>query len=326
MFRKTLFGPKKYPLVLMLEPLHACNLRCSGCGRIREYADTLHQRMTLDDCLSSAKECGAPIVSICGGEPLLYNDIVPLVDELLKQGRLIYLCTNGLLLEEKIGAFVELAKKNRYVKSRFYWNVHLDGLAKTHDAIVERPGTFDQALRGIQAAKQHGFYLYTNTTLYRNCDIDELHQFCETMRQNRVDGLMIAPGFGYESVGNESFFLTRQETNDLFREIRKRFTKFRLTATPFYLDFLCGDIALRCAAWANPTRNVRGWRGPCYLLPDQHFTTFQELLDKTNWDALGFGNDVRCADCLMHCGYEPAAVLFRNNIFDLLRIGYWQLG
>lgn len=339
LFKNKLCGNKLFPLVLMLEPLHACNLRCAGCGRIREYADSLGKRMTVTECLGSIQECPAPIVSICGGEPLIYADIIELVDKTLRRGKHLYLCTNGQILEEKLGDFISLARKNRRVKSRFYWNVHLDGMAPTHDAIVEKPGAFDKAFRGIVAAKEAGFYVYTNTTLYRQTGMEELEKLCENLTAAGVDGMMMAPGYGYEAVKNDddelrsvsadpaenSFFLTREETKQKFREIREKLQKYRLTATPIFMDFLCGDRELPCAAWANPTRNVKGWKGPCYLVTDKHFTTYGELLRETDWSAIGPGHDPRCEHCMMHCGFEPAAVLYGHHLRDLWRLAWWQM-
>jgi len=353
-FRKG--GTAKFPLVLMLEPLHACNLQCSGCGRIREYADSLGQRLSVDECLHAVKECGAPIVSICGGEPLLYPEIVELTDKILRLGKHIYLCTNGILLEKKIGGFVHLAKRNRRVKNRLYWNVHLDGTSDVHDAIVGKPGMYRKTFGGILRAKREGFYVYTNTTLYRTSSIDDLVHLAEILHMNnfmsdsipkiirrtalkirkemQIDGMMIAPGYGYDAVLNNSptppkegnIFLNRSEIHELFREVRQRMKKYRLTATPIYMDFLCGERELPCAAWANPTRNVKGWKAPCYLMTDRHYDTFAEFMEQTDWSKTGLGNNPRCQDCMMHCGYEPAAVLFGNRLRDLVRMALWQMG
>jgi hopanoid biosynthesis associated radical SAM protein HpnH len=328
--RKKLGGTPKFPLVLMLEPLHACNLKCSGCGRIREYADTLGQRLTVEECLHAVTECGTPIVSICGGEPLLYADIVELADKILRLGKHIYLCTNGVLLEEKLGGFMQLAAQNRRTKSRLYWNVHLDGTAEVHDSIVEKPGTFAQAMSGIIAAKKAGFYVYTNTTLYKKSTVSDLVALAEQLQAVSIDGMMIAPGYGYDAVHSDpssrnSFFLNRTEIHRLFHDIRQQMNRFRITATPLYLDFLCGERQFPCAAWANPTRNVKGWKSPCYLITDRHEKTFQDFMQNTDWSKIGLGNDPRCQDCMMHCGYDPAAVLFGNRLRDLVRMTLWQM-
>ncbi len=328
MMRNKLLGVKHFPFVLMLEPLHACNLRCAGCGRIREYADTLSQRLSVDECLDSITQCGAPIVSICGGEPLIYPDIIELVDRTLKLGKYIYLCTNGLLLEDRLDDFIRLSHGNRRVKGRLFWNVHLDGMEATHDAVTGKEGSFAKTVNGMKAAKEAGFYVYTNTTLYKPTQIEELVMLGELLELIGVNGMMIAPGYGYEAVQNEgeSFFLTREETYAKFREIRERLSRFRITATPIYLDFLCGEFELPCAAWANPTRNVKGWKGPCYLVTDKHHATYRDLIDSTDWTAVGPGKDPRCEHCMMHCGFEPAAVLYGNRLRDLIRLVKWQMG
>ncbi|MDR1290724.1 MAG: adenosyl-hopene transferase HpnH [Planctomycetaceae bacterium] len=323
------FGKRKFPLVLMLEPLHACNLHCSGCGRIREYADTMANRLSVAECVDSVVESGAPIVSICGGEPLIYSEILELVDRVLRLGKHIYLCTNGQLLESKLPDFCDLARTNRRVKSRFYWNVHVDGMSQTHDSIVEKRGAFEIAMRGIAAAKHAGFLVYTNTTLYKQTAIEELVELAELLESAGVDGMMLAPGYGYDAVkvadNENNFFLTRKEICEKFREIRTQLKKFKITATPPFLDFLCGDRTLPCAAWANPTRNVKGWKAPCYLITDKHYETYDQFINSTDWSKIGFGNDSRCENCMMHCGYEPAAVLYANKLTDLIRLAFWQI-
>jgi hopanoid biosynthesis associated radical SAM protein HpnH len=326
MMRKRFGGQAKFPLVLMLEPLHTCNLHCAGCGRIREYADTLGQTLSVDECLNSITQCGAPIVSICGGEPLLYKGIIELVDRTVQLGKHIYLCTNGQLVPQKVDEFIQLAKTNRQVKSRMYWNIHLDGTTDIHDAVTGKTGSFAAAVEGIAAVKNAGFYAYTNTTLYKNADVAALAALAGQLTALKIDGIMIAPGFGYEAVGQDSFFLTKQEIHTLFKEIRVKLKRFRTTATPLYSDVLCGERELPCAAWANPTRNIKGWRSPCYLIADKHYGTYQELIERTDWTKIGPGKDKRCENCLMHCGFEPAAVLFGNRLRDLLRLGFWQLG
>lgn len=327
------FGKRKYPLVLMLEPLHACNLYCSGCGRIREYSDTISEQLSVDECIDSVVESGAPIVSICGGEPLIYSNIVELVNHILKLGKHIYLCTNGQLLESKLSDFCELSKNNNRLRKRLYWNVHIDGIKKTHDSIVGKKGAFDIAINGIEAAKNAGFFVYTNTTLYKQSSVEELIELASMLTKLKVDGMMLAPGYGYDAVkdknknknNNEEFFLTRSEIYEKFREIRVQLKNYRITATPAYMDFLCGDKNLTCAAWANPTRNIKGWKSPCYLITDKHYKTYKQFIDSTDWSKIGQGNDPRCEDCMMHCGYEPAAVLYANKLTDLIRLAIWQM-
>jgi hopanoid biosynthesis associated radical SAM protein HpnH len=317
--RQRLARRKQFPLVLMLEPLYACNLACSGCGRIREYADHVRERLTIEQCLAAVDECGAPVVSVCGGEPLIYPDIERLVAEITGRGRHVYLCTNGLHLEQKLAGF----RPSR----RLFLNVHLDGTEATHDHITGRPGVFATALRAIRAAKQAGFQVCTNTTVYRETEMREVAALFEQLTTLGVDGLMISPGYEYEAVAaGRALFLTRDEIHKKFRQARELFAPYRLTATPIYLELLRGERTLPCAAWANPTRNVLGWKGPCYLVTDGHYATYQELLEKTDWNRLGPGRDPRCEHCLVHCGFEPAAVLFNNGLRDMLKMALWQLG
>jgi hopanoid biosynthesis associated radical SAM protein HpnH len=321
---KKLTGEKLFPLVLMLEPLHACNLSCAGCGRIREYADTMSRRLTITECLAAANECKAPIVSICGGEPLIYPDIEALVESLIAQGKHIYLCTNGLLLERKLSGLQP--------SNHLFINVHLDGMETTHDRMVEREGVFSAAIRGIQAAKKAGFMVCTNTTIYKDTDMHEIAVLFAYLSELGIDGMMISPAYGYEAVfqndqhAAEQIFLTREEVQEKFRLAKELLDKFKLTASPIYLQFLRGERELQCAAWANPTYNVRGWRGPCYLRGDAHYRTYRELIEATDWKRLGPGNNLHCEHCMVHCGFEPAAVLLANkSLSDILRLALWQM-
>jgi hopanoid biosynthesis associated radical SAM protein HpnH len=324
LLRKRLAGQRRFPLVLMLEPLHACNLACAGCGRIREYAGTVGQTLSVEECLAAVDECEAPVVSICGGEPLIYPGLEELVAKTLARKKHIYLCTNGLLLAKKLPGLRP--------DGRLFINVHLDGMESTHDRIVQRDGVFAQAVAGIRAARQAGHRVCTNTTVYRETDLHEIAVLFEYLTELGVSVLMISPAYGYDAVkaarhdGAERLFMTRDEVHAKFREARPLLAPFRLAASPIYLDFLCGDRTLDCAAWANPTRNVLGWKGPCYLVTDAHYATYQELLDSTAWDSLGPGRDPRCAHCLVHCGFEPAAVLAANHHFrDAVAMAVWQM-
>ncbi len=330
--RMRLAGKKKYPIVLMLEPLHACNLRCSGCGRIREYASTAGERLPVEDCLASVLECGAPIVSICGGEPLIYPELPELIQKLIAADRHMYLCTNGVLLEEKLPLLEGIPAK--VLRDRLFLNVHLDGMEATHDAMVERAGAFSKAIAGIRAAKAANFHVYTNTTVYRHTQPHELVVLFDYLSELGVDGMMLSPAYGYASVrremsedasGAESIFMNREQIHAFFQETRPLLRRFPLVASPIYLDFLCGKTELPCAAWANPTRNIRGWKAPCYLVTDGHYSRYREMVEATDWDSLGPGGDPRCRDCLVHCGFEPAAVLSSKRIGNLLRMALWQL-
>jgi hopanoid biosynthesis associated radical SAM protein HpnH len=322
--RQKLAGQKRFPLVLMLEPLHACNLSCTGCGRIREYAETIKQTLSVGDCLRAVDECGAPIVSICGGEPLVYRGIEELVGHLLGRHKHVYLCTNGLLLQKKLQGFPP--------NDRLIINVHLDGMQATHDRVVQREGVFSAATAGIMAAKRAGFRVSTNTTIYQQTDMHEIAVLFEYLSELGVDGLMISPAYGYQAVEEadpesaEQIFMTAGQVREKFRAARGLLERFKLTASPIYLDFLCGRRELRCAAWANPTYNVRGWRGPCYLLADAHYESYREMVEATDWERFGPGRDGRCEHCLVHCGFEPAAVLLADwRIGDMLKMAVWQM-
>jgi hopanoid biosynthesis associated radical SAM protein HpnH len=322
--KKKLAGQKRFPLVLMLEPLHACNLTCAGCGRIREYADTIKRRLSIDDCLASVDECDAPVVSVCGGEPLIYPGIEELVAKVIRRRKHVYLCTNGTMLADKLPRFRP--------SSRLFLNVHLDGMEATHDKVVQREGVFAKAVAAIRAATKAGFQVCTNTTIYKTTDLNEIAVLFGYLTELGVNGFMISPAYGYEAVekttndGTDSLFMTREEVHAKFLQARKLLSGFRLITSPIYLEFLAGRRPLRCAAWANPTRNVRGWKGPCYLITDTHYPTYQELLESTDWEGLGPGRDPRCEHCLVHCGFEPAAVLTaQRDVRDMIRMAVWQM-
>jgi len=324
LLKKRLAGEKRFPLVLMLEPLFACNLRCSGCGRVREYADSVEKTLSLDECLTAVDECGAPVVSVCGGEPLIYPGIEELVRRIVGRRRHVYLCTNGLQLRKKLPGLRP--------SSRLAINVHLDGLEAAHDRIVERSGVFQEAVAGIRAAKRAGFRVCTNTTVYRETDVHDIAGLLDYLTRLGVDGFMLSPAYSYEAVHQadpaaRGLFMTRDDVRAKFREARPLLSRFKLTASPIYLDFLYGGRELCCAAWAMPTRNPRGWKGPCYLMTDAHYPRYRELVESTAWEGLGPGNDPRCEHCLVHCGFEPAAVFAANRrLRDLVSMAVWQLG
>ena len=309
---------KRFPLVLMLEPLHACNLTCTGCGRIREYESTITDQISLEQCLHAVDECGAPIVAIAGGEPFLYKDIVPLTNEVLRRGKHIYLCTNGMFLRKRAGEFTP--------NKRFFFNVHLDGMEKNHDLAVEREGVFKEAIEGIKAAKSLGFKVCTNTTVYKETDMEEIRELFAFLKTLGVDGHQIAPGYGYSAVNDREIFLTRDDILEKFKDIDKLAGDFPINNSPLYLDFLRGERELPCTAWGNPTYNTKGWKGPCYLITDGHYKTFEELMTKTPWENYGHGNDPRCDHCMVHCGYEASAALGINSrTGDNLKLLKWAL-
>lgn len=314
----------RFPLVLMLEPLHACNLTCTGCGRIREYESSIKQKLSVKECLDAVDEANAPIVSICGGEPLIYPQIGELVRGILKRRKHIYLCTNGMFITKKLDQFRPT--------SRFFFNVHLDGLRETHDKAVEREGVFDAAIDGIKAAKKAGFLVCTNTTVFKETDIAELDELFAYLTTLGVDGFMLSPGYGYAAVhstnpqGAAEIFLTRQQIIEKFNAAESLFRKYKLNTSPVYKEFLQGKRELTCAAWASPTRNVKGWKGPCYLITDQHHASFDDLINNTDWSRYGYGKDPRCEHCMMHSGYEVAAALGVNRkIGDTWKMLLWQL-
>jgi hopanoid biosynthesis associated radical SAM protein HpnH len=324
MARKKLAGQKRFPLVLMLEPLHACNLTCTGCGRIREYSQTIKDKLSVAECLQSVDEAGAPIVSICGGEPLIYPEIGALVRGILKRRKHIYLCTNGMFIQKRLHEFRPT--------SRFFFNVHLDGLEETHDLAVERQGVFKAAVEGIVAAKRAGFLVCTNTTIYKETNLDEIDQLFAYLTKRNVDGFMLSPAYGYTAVqqtnpkGAAEIFLTRDDVRVKFQEAEKLLKKYRMMSSPVYLEFLSGKRELTCTAWGNPTRNVKGWKGPCYLITDEHHASFHDLMENTDWDKYGYGKDPRCEHCLVHCGYEPSAALGVNKrMGDSLKMLMWQI-
>ncbi len=322
--RKKIVGQKRFPLVLMLEPLHACNLTCTGCGRIREYAPTIKEKLSLEECFASIDEAGAPIVSICGGEPMIYPEIGALVRGTLKRRKHVYLCTNGMFIKRKLHEFRPT--------TRFFFNVHLDGLEETHDRAVERDGVFKAAVEGIVAAKKAGFLVCTNTTIYKETDLGEIDRLFRYLTRLNVDGFMLSPAYGYSAVketnpeGAAEIFMTREHIRAKFQEAEKLLRKYRMMSSPIYLEFLSGKRELTCTAWGNPTRNVKGWKGPCYLITDEHHSSFDDLMEKTAWENYGPGKDPRCENCMVHCGFEPTAALGVNSkLGDSLKMLMWQL-
>jgi len=315
---KRLRGVDKFPLVMMLEPLHACNLTCTGCGRIREYASTIREKLSVEQCLDALGECGAPVVSICGGEPFIYPELGRLVGEILDRKKHIYLCTNGMFIRKRLHEFKP--------SSRLFFNVHLDGLEKTHDLCVERDGVFREAIDGIKAAKDAGFLVCSNTTIFKETDLNEIRDLFDYLSELRVDGFMISPAYSYAAVQSKEIFMSRNDIREKFREARGLLEEFQLMTSPIYLEFLSGERDMMCTAWGNPTYNPRGWKGPCYLMTDAHHATFKDLIEKTPWEKYGHGRDPRCADCMVHAGYEPSAVLGANRkLGDSWKLLKWQL-
>lgn len=315
--RNFLEGRRRFPLVLMLEPTHRCNLTCAGCDRIRLQNEEQSGDLTLEDCVAAARESRAPVVTVTGGEPLLYPHLKSLVSELLGMKRHVYLCTNGLLTESFIDEFKPQA--------RLTLNFHLDGLEETHDGITQRPGTFRKAVDNIQRAKKKGFRVSTNTSVYKNSRKEELERLFEVLTALGVDGTLISPAFSYESVGDD-IFLNREEAVARFRQMSDFFSKFPFMNSPVYVDFLRGKKDMRCTPWGNPTRNPLGWKSPCYLITDAYYRSFDEMMEKTRWDKYGTGADPRCRNCMVHSGYEATSMRCAfSNPGDLIRLLLWNL-
>ncbi|MGA7794462.1 MAG: adenosyl-hopene transferase HpnH [Candidatus Acidiferrales bacterium] len=312
-------GTKKFPMVMMLEPLHACNLTCTGCGRIREYKSTINEIMPVEQCLAASDECGAPIVSICGGEPMIYPEIGKLAKGILDRGRHIILCTNGMFIRKRLHEFKPV--------SSFFFNVHLDGLERTHDLCVERDGVFREAIEGIKAAKAAGFLVCSNTTIYKETDLNEIADLYSYLDTLGVDGYMLAPAYGYSAVQTTDIFMTREDIRAKFSTAVSLLDKYNLMVSPIYLDFLRGARELECTAWGTPTYNPRGWKGPCYVITDNHYATYREMIDQTPWENYGPGNDPRCANCMMHVGFETTPVLgAKRQLGDTWTMLKWQFG
>jgi hopanoid biosynthesis associated radical SAM protein HpnH len=301
--RQQLAGRRRYPLVLMLEPLFRCNLACAGCGKIDYPREILDRRLSVAECLEAVDECGAPVVSIAGGEPLLHKEIVDVVRGIVARRRFVYLCTNALLMKKRLARF----EPSPY----FVWSVHLDGDHSMHDKSVCEAGVYDRAVAAIGEAKSRGFRVNINCTLFNDAEPERVAAFFDSVAALGVDGITVSPGYAYERAPDQAHFLTRTRTKQLFRDILSRGRGGRawsFSQSSLFLDFLAGNEEYRCTPWGNPTRNVFGWQRPCYLLGEGYVKTFRELMDDTDWDAYGTGNYEKCANCMVHSGYEATAV------------------
>jgi hopanoid biosynthesis associated radical SAM protein HpnH len=300
---QRLKGVKRYPLVLMLEPLFRCNLACPGCGKIDYEDDILNRRLSVADCVQAVEECGAPVVSIPGGEPLLHKDMQQIVEEIVARKKFVYLCTNALLLEKKLENFTP----SPYLT----FSVHLDGMREHHDHAVAQTGTFDRAVSAIKAAKAKGFRVNVNCTLFNQMTAPEAATFFDfCMNELKVEGITVSPGYAYERASDQDGFLNRQKTKQLFRDIFKigSLKRWRFSQSTMFMDFLAGNQEYHCTPWGNPTRNVFGWQKPCYLLSEGYTQSFKALMEETDWDTYGTGKYEKCANCMVHCGYEATAV------------------
>ncbi|MGI4861095.1 MAG: adenosyl-hopene transferase HpnH, partial [Janthinobacterium lividum] len=301
--KQHLTRQRRYPLVLMLEPLFRCNLACSGCGKIDYPDEILNQRISVADCLQAVDDCGAPVVSIAGGEPLLHKGLPEVVRGIIARKKFVYLCTNALLMEKKI---------DDYEPSPFFvWSIHLDGDQKMHDKSVCQDGVYDRAVAAIKLAKQKGFRVNINCTLFNDADPEKVAAFFDETKRLGIDGITVSPGYAYERAPDQQHFLNREKTKTLFRDILRRGRGGRdwaFSQSTMFLDFLAGNQTYHCTPWGNPTRTVFGWQKPCYLLGEGYAKTYRELMDDTNWDNYGTGNYEKCADCMVHSGFEATAV------------------
>jgi len=307
--KNRLAGRKQYPLVVMLEVLFRCNLACAGCGKVQYPAHVLKSQLTPEECFRAVEEAGAPIVNIPGGEPLLHPQIGEIVEGLIARGKYVYLCTNALLLKEKMHLF----KPSKY----FTFTVHLDGERDHHDFSVAHEGTYDIAVEAMKDAIAKGFRVTTNSTLFDGADPVSVRRFFDDMMGLGVEGMMLSPGYSYEKAPDQSHFLGKQRTRELFRQIlSNRKKSWRFNATPLFFEFLMGKRDYECTPWGIPTYTMFGWQKPCYLLQDGYVDTFKELIEETKWEEYGgkSGNP-RCANCMVHCGFEPSAV---NHTFGSL--------
>jgi hopanoid biosynthesis associated radical SAM protein HpnH len=302
LLKKRLTGRKRFPLVTMLEPLEMCNLACVGCGRIREYQPVIDRMMPVDVALNAVRESGAPIVSIAGGEPTIHPKIDEIINQLIEDKYFVYCCTNGLLLDKML---------TKILPSKYLcWVVHMDGMEEMHDESVARRGVFKKAVQGMELALSQGYRVCTNTTIFKNSDVEDLWEMFRLVKDIGVEGSMISPGYDFEDAPIQDMFLNRQESRNIFKKLLDptKTQGMKFYNNPLYLNFLQGEREYQCTAWSNPTYTVLGWRKPCYPLADEHVQNVDELYEADLWQKYGVGNDPRCANCMMHCGFESATI------------------
>ncbi len=302
---KKLKGEKRFPLVLMLEPLFQCNLACAGCGKIDYEKDILQQRVSVEDALRAVDECGAPIVSIPGGEPLIHKELPQIVEGIIARKKFVYLCTNAILMPKHIDEY----KPSPY----FTWSIHLDGLKERHDESVCQEGVFEKAIAGIKMARERGFRVTVNCTLFSGESPEEIAEFFDYAMTLGVEGITVSPGYSYQHAPRQDVFLGRKQSTQLFRNVfrlgKQRKTKWKFNQSSLFLDYIAGNQSYQCTPWSNPTYNVFGWQKPCYLLVDEGYApTFKALMEETRWENYGVGNNPKCDNCMAHCGFEGTAV------------------
>ena len=316
-FKQFFRGNKRYPFVMMLEPLYTCNLACLGCA-VERHTGKLKDRLPVETCLAALDACGAPAVSICGGEPTVYPELPQLVAKIIARKRHIYLCTNALLLEKKVFDVIEPHK-------RLTINIHLDGLRETHDYVCAREGVFDQAVEMIRQSKDRGYHVMINTTVFKETDVGEVYQLCKMVTDLKADGILISPGYQYESVERD-IFLTRHDIQRKFKKILGFAGEFPLTSTPMFLEFAAGKRDYRCSPWSTVTFTPNGWKGPCYLINDKLTRDWHEFWNGTDWDYWESRQDPRCQNCAMHSGFEASVVIeSHSRPGDMARLAAWHL-
>jgi hopanoid biosynthesis associated radical SAM protein HpnH len=315
-WRNARAGRERYPFVLMLEPLYACNLACIGCTPER-HTGKLKDRLTLEQCLKAVDDADAPIVSICGGEPLMYPELPALVQGIIDRGKHIYLCTNALLIDKKLFGAIPPNK-------RLTINVHLDGLEDTHDYVCDREGVYTKAVEMVKECLDRGYHVFTNTTVFKETDIDEVEQLCSEMSEIGVHGMLLSPGYHYETIEHD-IFLTRKDIETKFRRVLEFAGQYRLTSTPMFLEFAAGMRDYRCSPWSTVTYTPLGWKGPCYLITDAYYETFDEFWNGVDWEYWESREDRRCQNCAMHSGFEASVVKdLSSSPRDMLRLAYWN--
>ena len=315
--RNKLRGKQRFPFVLMLEPLYTCNLACIGCA-VERHTGKLKDRLPVADCLAAIDDSGAPTVSICGGEPTIYPELPELIEGIIERKRHIYLCTNALLLETKFFGIIPPHK-------RLTVNVHLDGMRETHDYVTAREGVFDKAIEMIRKSIDLGYHTTINMTVFKETSVEEVEEVCAYVTELGVDGILISPGYQYESVERD-IFLTKKDTQTKFQRIKDLVDKYRITSTPMFLEFAAGERQYSCSPWSTVTRTPLGWKGPCYLIGREFFDTFEEMWNQTDWDYWESRQDPACQNCAMHSGFEASVVRdLHKRPLDMARLAAWHV-
>lgn len=315
-FRQALKGNKRYPFVLMLEPLYTCNLACLGCA-VERHTGKLKDRRSVAECLKAVDDCGAPAVSICGGEPTVYPELAELVAGIIARKRHIYLCTNALLLDTKV--FDKIAPNKRLTI-----NIHLDGMRATHDMVCAREGVFDKAIEMLKESKRRGYHVMINTTVFKETNVEEVEELCDLAADFGVDGILLSPGYHYESVDHD-IFLTKGDIQKKFRRILEVSEKHKLISTPMFLEFAAGLREYNCSPWSTVTYTPNGWKGPCYLIGKQHYETWEEFWNQTDWEYWESRQDALCQNCAMHSGFEASVVMeSHKSPRDMMRLAAWH--